>query len=103
MYSAFALHAFKPNATNTHLQYVTFTASATAIMVARKRLNVKFIRGKNYEIKVVFLFPKYTNPTFTDAIIPYTSNHPTQHKYATVKFLYNRLNNYDLQKEEYQH
>jgi hypothetical protein len=41
--------------------------------------------------------------TFTDTIIPYTSNHPTQHKYATVKFLYNRLSTYDLQKEEHEH
>ena len=45
----------------------------------------------------------YRKPTFTDTIIPYTSNHPTQHKYATVKFLYNRLNTYDLEKEEHEH
>jgi len=31
----------------------------------------------------------YRKPTFTDTIIPYMSNHPTQHKYAAVKFLYN--------------
>ena len=31
-------------------------------------------------------------PTFTDTITPYMSNHPTQQKYAAVKFLYNRLN-----------
>ena len=45
----------------------------------------------------------YRKPTFTDTIIPYNSNHATQHKYATVKFLFNRLNTYDLQKEDYQH
>jgi len=33
----------------------------------------------------------YKKPTFTDTIIPFTSNHPTQHKCATVKFLYNGL------------
>jgi hypothetical protein len=44
----------------------------------------------------------YRKPTFTDTIIPYTSNHPTQHKYAAVKFLYNRLNTYDLLADEYQ-
>jgi hypothetical protein len=38
----------------------------------------------------------YRKPTFTDSIIPYTSNHPTQHKYAAVKFLYNRLKSYGL-------
>jgi len=42
-------------------------------------------------------------PTFTDSIIPHTSNHPTQHKYvyAAVRFIYNRLNSYDLQEQEY--
>jgi hypothetical protein len=39
--------------------------------------------------------------TFTDTVIPYTSNQPTHHKYATVKFPFNRLNSYNLQQEEY--
>jgi hypothetical protein len=43
----------------------------------------------------------YRKPTFTDTVIPYTSNHPTQHKYAAIRFLYNRLNRYDLLKEDY--
>jgi hypothetical protein len=29
-------------------------------------------------------------PTFTDTIIPYSSNHPTQHKYAAIRYLYNK-------------
>jgi hypothetical protein len=43
----------------------------------------------------------FRNPTFTDTITPFTSNHPTHHKYAKVKFLYNRLDTYSLQQEEY--
>jgi hypothetical protein len=43
----------------------------------------------------------YRKPTFTDSIIPYTSNHPTQHKYTAVRFLYDRLNSYSLQEQEY--
>ena len=43
----------------------------------------------------------FRKPTFTDTIIPYTSNHPTQHKFAAVRFLYNRLNSYQLQPAEY--
>jgi hypothetical protein len=43
----------------------------------------------------------YRKPTFTDTIIPYTSNHPSQHKYSAVKFLFNRLNSYNLQQEDY--
>jgi hypothetical protein len=44
----------------------------------------------------------YRKPTFTNTIIPYTSNHPTQHKFAAVRFLYSRLNTYQLQLAEFQ-
>jgi len=44
----------------------------------------------------------YRKPTFTDTLIPYTSSNPTQQKYAAVKFLYNRLNTYDLLADKYQ-
>ena len=44
----------------------------------------------------------FRKPTFTDTIIPFTSNHPTQHKYATIRYLYNRLDSYNLQQKEYQ-
>jgi hypothetical protein len=44
----------------------------------------------------------YRKPTFTDTTIPYTSNHPPQHKYAAVRFLYNRLNPYQLHRDEYE-
>ena len=43
----------------------------------------------------------YRKPSFTDTIIPYSSNHPAQHKYAAIRFLHNRLNTYHLHKEEY--
>ena len=45
----------------------------------------------------------HRKPMFTDTIIPYTFDHPTQHKYMAVKFLFNTLNSYDLAKEDYQH
>jgi hypothetical protein len=35
-------------------------------------------------------------------VLPYTCNHPTQHKYAAVKLLY-RLKLYGLQEQEYKH
>jgi hypothetical protein len=43
----------------------------------------------------------YRKPTFTNTIIPYTSNHPTQHKFAVIRFLYKRLHTYDLLTEDY--
>ena len=43
----------------------------------------------------------YRKPTFIDTIISYSSNHPAQHTYAAIRFLYNRLNTYNLHKSEY--
>jgi len=44
----------------------------------------------------------YRKPTFMDTIIPHTSNHPTHHKHAAIRFLFNRLDSYNLEYEEYQ-
>jgi hypothetical protein len=41
----------------------------------------------------------YRKPTFTDTIIPHSSNHPSHHKYTAVRFLFNRLESYKLQHE----
>jgi hypothetical protein len=43
----------------------------------------------------------YGKPTYIDTIIPYTSNHPSQHKYAAIKFLFNRLRSYNLKETEH--
>jgi hypothetical protein len=45
--------------------------------------------------------PIYRKPSFKDTIIAYSSNHPTQHKYAAIRFLHNRLTTFHLHKEEY--
>jgi hypothetical protein len=44
----------------------------------------------------------FRKPTFTDIIIPCTSNHSPQHKYAAIRFLYNRLNSYQFHDTKYQ-
>jgi len=43
----------------------------------------------------------FRKTTFTGTLIPYTSNDPTQQKYAAITFLYNRLNSYHLHRKEY--
>ena len=43
----------------------------------------------------------YRKLTFTDTIIPYTSNHPFQHKYASITYLHNILHTCQLHNEEY--
>ena len=47
-----------------------------------------------------WLTSKHRKPTFTDTIIPYSSNHPAQHKYGAMRFLYNILNTYHLKEKE---
>ena len=39
----------------------------------------------------------YRKPTFMDTLICYNSNYPTHHKYAAVRFLFNRLDSCNLQ------
>ena len=41
----------------------------------------------------------YRKPS--NSIISYSSNHPPQHKHATIRYLHNRLKTYHLQHEEY--
>jgi len=43
-------------------------------------------------LRTSFKISVYSKPTFTDTIIPYSFNHPTQHIFTALKFLYNRLN-----------
>ena len=43
----------------------------------------------------------YRKPSFMDSIIPYSSNHPPQHKHAALRYLHNRLNTYHLQHDEF--
>jgi hypothetical protein len=59
-------------------------------------LDISIIRSP-YSVNVGI----YRKPTFTDSIIPFTSNHPIQHKYAAIKFLHTRLNSYSLLGTEY--
>ena len=44
----------------------------------------------------------HRKPSFTDSIIPYSSNHPPQHKHSAIRYLYNGLNTYHLQNDEYE-
>jgi hypothetical protein len=46
---------------------------------------------------------KFETSVILQRVIPYTSKHPKQDKYAAIKFLYNSLSSYDLHREEYQH
>jgi hypothetical protein len=54
--------------------------------------NLHFTAETEHNIQI-FMCRK---PTFTDTIILYTSNNPTQHKYAAIRYLYNRLHTYQL-------
>jgi hypothetical protein len=42
----------------------------------------------------------YRKPTYTGSIIPNDSCHPTEHKYAAIRYLHNRMKNYQLSREK---
>jgi hypothetical protein len=44
----------------------------------------------------------YRKPTYTDSIIPNDTCHPTEHKLAAIRYLYNRMNNYQLPSDKLQ-
>jgi hypothetical protein len=79
------------------------------------RPNLQFTKETEHDSKLNYLdltihktptnvnISVFRKPTFMDTIIPYTSNHPPQHKYTAIRFLYNRLNSYQLHETEYQH
>jgi hypothetical protein len=47
-----------------------------------------------------FEFSIFRKPTYTDNIIPYNSCHPTEHKFAVLRYSINRLNTYQLKPKE---
>ena len=51
-------------------------------------------------IILLFSIDIYRKPTYTDSIIPIDSCHPIEHKYATIRYLQNRLNSYQLSHEK---
>jgi hypothetical protein len=44
----------------------------------------------------------YRKPTFTDMIIPNDSCHPKEHKVTAIRYLYNRMNSYQLSSDNMQ-
>jgi len=97
---------FYPNHTNIQAILEDFSAihpslQFTVEMEANNTIN--YLDLSSHKTPTNWKTSIYRKPTFTDTTIPYTSNHPNQHKYAAIKFLYNRLNSYGLQNKEYQH
>jgi len=93
------LLTFDPNHTNIQTILNYFNAIHPKLQFTAEKERYKTQKYLDFSIHRTPTGVKtsiYRKPTFTHTIIPYTSNHPTQHKYATVKFLFNRLNTYDL-------
>ena len=86
---------FYPNLTDTPAVLTDFNALHPKLrFTAETEVN----NTLNYSDISIHRTPKglrtsiHRKHTFTDTIISYISNHPTQHKHATIKVLCNRLN-----------
>lgn len=76
------------NSTHPNLHFTTEIESNNMI---------NFINKTKYNTQISI----FKKPTFTDTIIPYTSNHPTQHKYAANRYLHNRIHTHKLRNKAY--
>jgi hypothetical protein len=74
--------------------YLKFTAE-TENNKKRKYLHITFHKNPT-----IYKTSIYRKPTFTDLIIPQSSNHPAQEKYATIGFMLTDKT-YDIHEEEY--
>jgi hypothetical protein len=67
---------------------------------SNNRIQVNYLDITIHRTPTNWVTSIHRKPTFTDTIIPHSSNHPAQHKYAAIRFLYNRLNTYHLNENE---
>jgi hypothetical protein len=80
------------NAIHPHLTFTADTESNNTL----NYLDISIHRSHENLTKSIF-----RKPTFTDTITPYNSNHPPQHKFAAIKFIFNRLHSYNLAETEH--
>ena len=64
------------------------------------RGSINFLDLTFHRVVNRFSIDIYRKPTYTDAIIPIDTCHPTEHKYAAKRYLHNRLNSYQLSHEK---
>jgi hypothetical protein len=64
------------------------------------RGSINFLDITIHREKNNFSVDIYRKPTYTDSIIPSDSCHPTEHKYAAIRYLHNRMNTYQLFRDE---
>jgi len=79
---------------NTIHPNMKFTAEAES------NNKIKYLDITIHRTPTIWVSSIYRKPTFIDTVIPYSSHHPAQYKYAAIRFLYNRLNTYHLHKNE---
>jgi len=80
---------------NTLHPYMNFTAEPES------NNQINFLDITIHKTPTKWTTSVYRKPSFMDSIIPYSSNHPPQHKHAAIRYLHNRLNTYHLQHDEF--
>ena len=64
--------------------------------------NINYLDISLYRTPTHLTTTIFRKPTYTNSIIPFTSNRSMQHKYAAIRILYNRLDSYNLNQQAYQ-
>jgi hypothetical protein len=61
---------------------------------------INFLDIAVFRTNDTFEFTIFRKPTYTDIIIPYNSCHPTEQKFAAIRYFANRLNTYQMKPNE---
>jgi len=99
------LITYDPNQSDIHKILNDFNSLHTILRFTAEpedKCTLNFVDLTIHRTPTGFRTGIFRNPTFTDTNIPFTSNHPIQHKYAAFRYLYNRFDSYNLQHKEYQ-
>jgi len=95
---------YDPNHTdinNIHRDFNAVHPNVKFTAETKSNNSINYLDFANHKTPTKWVMSIYRKPTYTDTITPYSSTHPVQHKYAAIRFLYNRLNTYHLHKKEY--
>jgi hypothetical protein len=66
----------------------------------KTRGSINFLDMTIHRDKNSFSVDVYRKSTYTDSIIPSDSCHPTEHKYAAIRNLHNRMYSYQLSRDK---
>jgi len=86
---------------NIQENFNTLHPNMTSTSELESSIQINFLDVTIHKTPTKWTTSIYRKPSFTDSIIPDSSNRPPQHKHVAIRYLHNRLNTYRLQHDEF--